>query len=235
MLRAFALAIEDAARPAQRRALLLSLLLALGLLALAWLGLTALLAGVRVVGISWLDGAVAALGSVAALALAWILFPALTLLVLGFFLDGILGAVERQHYPALGPPRRIGFGAALMSALRILALTLVLNLLALPLYLVPAINFLVYYGLNGYLVGREYFELVALRRMDGAAARTMWRRYRGTLVLAGVSVVFLLSLPLVNLVAPVVAAAFMLHLLEALRQDTAETFAARDRTRLIED
>ncbi len=235
MLRAFALAIEDAVRPAQRSALLLSLLLALALLALAWLGLTALLAGVRVVGISWIDGALAALGSLAALALAWLLFPALTLLVLGLFLDRILAAIEQQHYPALGPPRRAGLGAALMSALRILALTLVLNLLALPLYLVPAINFLVYYGLNGYLVGREYFELVALRRMDGAAARTMWRRHRGTLILAGMLVVFLLSLPLVNLVAPVVAAAFMLHLLEALRRGTAETFAARDRTGLIED
>jgi CysZ protein len=235
MLLAFALAIEDAARPAQRRALLLSLSLALGLLVLAWLLMTALLAGVRVVGISWLDGALAALGSVAALALAWMLFPALSLLVLGFFLDGILAAVERQHYPSLGPPRRVGLGAALASALRILALTIVLNLLALPLYLVPAINFLVYYGLNGYLVGREYFELVALRRMDGAAARTMWRRHRGTLSLAGMIVVFLLSLPLVNLVAPVVAAAFMLHLLEARRHGTAETFAARDRTGLIED
>ena len=235
MLRAFALAVEDAARPAQRRALLLSLLLTLGLLALAWLLLTALLAGLRVVGISWLDGALAALGSVAALALAWMLFPALTLLVLGLFLDGILAAVERQHYPALGPPRRVGLGAALASALRILALTVVLNLLALPFYLVPAINFLVYYGLNGYLVGREYFELVALRRMDGATARTMWRRHRGILILAGMIVVFLLSLPLVNLVAPVVAAAFMLHLVQALRHGTAETFAARDRAGLIED
>ena len=235
MFRALALAIEDAARPAQRRALLLSVLLALGLLALAWLTLTALLASERVVGISWLDGAIAALGSVAALALAWMLFPALTLLVLGFFLDGILAAVERQHYPALDPPRPVGLGAALASALRILALTLILNLLALPLYLIPAINFLVYYGLNGYLVGREYFELVALRRMDGAAARGMWRRHRGTLILAGMIVVFLLSLPLVNLVAPVVAAAFMLHLIEALRRGTAETFAARDRTGLIED
>ena len=235
MHRAFALAIEDAARPAQRRALLLSLLLALGLLTVAWLLLTALLAGVRVAGISWLDSALAALGSVAALALAWMLFPALTLLLLGFFLDGILAAVERQHYPALGPPRRVGLGAALMSALRILALTLVVNLLALPLYLVPAINFLVYYGLNGYLVGREYFELVALRRMDGAAARGMWRQHRGTLILAGVIVVFLLSLPLVNLVAPVVAAASMLHLVEALRHGPAETFAARDRPGLIED
>ena len=235
MLRALARAIEDAAQPPQRRALLLSLLLALGILGLAWLGLTVALAEGRFVGIGWLDDAIAALGSLAALALAWMLFPALTLLVLGFFLDGVLAAVERRHYPALGPPRAVGVGAALRSALRIAALATVLNLLALPFYLVPAINFLVYYVLNGYLVGREYFELVALRRMDGAAARAMWRWHRGNLILAGMIIVFFLSLPLVNLVAPVVAAAFMLHLVEALRRGTAETFAARDRSRLIED
>jgi CysZ protein len=63
----------------------------------------------------------------------------------------------------------------------------------------------------------------------------MWRWHRGNLILAEMIIVFLLSLPLVNLVAPVVAAAFMLHLVEALRRGTAETFAARDRSRLIED
>jgi CysZ protein len=235
MLRAFARAIDDAAQPPQRRALFLSLLLALGILALAWLGLTVALASGRFAGIGWLDDVITALGSLAALALAWMLFPALTLLVLGFFLDGVLAAVERRHYPALGPPRALGIGAALRSALRIVALAAVLNLLALPFYLIPAINFLVYYVLNGYLVGREYFELVALRRMEGAAARAMWRWHRGNLILAGMIIVFLLSLPLVNLVAPVVAAAFMLHLVEALRRGTAETFAARDRSRLIED
>jgi len=235
MLRALAHAIEDAAQPPQRRALLTSLLLALAILALAWLGLTVALAGWRFVGIGWLDHAIAALGSVAALALAWMLYPALTLLVLGLFLDGVLAAVERRHYPELGPPRALGIGAALRSALRIVVLATVLNLLALSFYLVPAINFLVYYVLNGYLVGREYFELVALRRMEGAAARAMWRWHRGNFVLAGTVIVFLLSLPLVNLVAPVVAAAFMLHLVEALRRGTAETFAARDRSRLIED
>ena len=227
MVDAFQRALADTFQPEQRRAILLSLGLALALLAMLWFGLVAVLDMVDLTGIGWLDGAIAALGGGAALVLAWILYPAMTMLVLGFFLDGVVAACERRHYRDLGPARAVGIGTALASALRLLALAIVLNLAALPLYLIPAINLFVYYDLNGYLVGREYFELVALRRLNGAAARAMWRWHRGRLVLAGVVIVFLLSLPLVNLVAPVVAVAFMLHLFEGLRRaGTAETLTA---------
>jgi CysZ protein len=168
--------------------------------------------------------------------LAWLLFPAMTALVLGFFAARLLRNIEERRYPALGPPRPQSIAAGLRSGLRLLLLAIAINIIALPFYLVPAINLLVYYGANGYLVGREYFELVALRRLDEVAARAMWRRYRGRLVLAGVIITFLLSVPLINLVAPVTAAAFMLHLLQGLRQNaTAETFAGLGRARLIKD
>jgi len=236
MLTALHLALVDAFQPEQRRAVIASVCLALVLLAALWLGGTFLLAGLDLAGIPWLDRAIDILGSVGALVLAWILFPAMTMLILGFFLDRVLAAVERRHYPELAPARRVGAGEALASALRILGLALIVNLVLLPVYFLPPINLFIYYGMNGYVVGREYFELVALRRMDGAAARAMWRWHRGRLVLAGVVIVFLLSLPLFNLVAPVVAAAFMLHVFEGTRRrSSAETFAARGRTRLIGD
>ena len=197
------------------------------LLLLLWFGVVAVLGEEGVTGIRWLDATITTLGGGAALALCWILYPAMTMLVLGFFLDGVVAACERRHYRELGPARGVGFGTALTSALRLLLLAILLNLLVLPFYLIPPINLFVYYVLNGYLVGREYFELVALRRLDGAATRAMWRWHRGRLVLAGVVIVFLLSLPLVNLVAPVVAVAFMLHVFEGLRRaGTAETFTA---------
>ena len=235
MFTALQLALTDALRPEQRRAIVTSLCLALALLIALWIGATLLLSSIRLAGIPWLDTAIAIAGSLAALMLTWVLFPAMTMLILGFFLDRVVAAVERRHYPALPPARRIGIGEALASALRILALALVVNLVLLPVYFLPPINLFIYYGLNGYVVGREYFELVALRRLDGAAARAMWRWHRGRLVLAGVVIVFLLSLPLFNLVAPVVAAAFMLHVFEGARRAPVETFASRDRTRLIGD
>jgi CysZ protein len=236
MLTALRLALSDAFRPEQRRAVVTSLCLALTLLVALWLGATLLLAGLSLAGIPWLDTMIDILGSLGALVLAWILFPAMTMLILGFFLERVVAAVERRHYKELPPARRIGFGEAIASALRILVLAVIVNLVLLPVYFLPPINLFLYYGLNGYVVGREYFELVALRRLDGAAARAMWRWHRGRLVLAGVVIAFLLSVPLFNLVAPVVAAAFMLHVFEGVRRRASvETFAARHRTGLIGD
>jgi uncharacterized protein involved in cysteine biosynthesis len=198
-------------------------------------GAALLLSRLELAGIPWLDTALAIAGSLAALFVAWLLFPAMTLLILGFFLDRVVAAVERRHYPDLPPARQIGMGEAVASALRILALAVAINLALLPVYFLPPINLFIYYGLNGYVVGREYFELVALRRLDGAAARAMWGRHRSRLILAGVVIVFLLSVPLFNLVAPVMAAAFMLHVFEGVRRASVETFAARSRTGLIGD
>lgn len=218
MLDAFRLAIADALAPEQRRAVIISALAALLLLLALWLGAAAFLEQARVAGIWWFDRAITVVGALGAAALCWLVFPSVTLVVLGFFLDRVLTRLENRHYPGLPPPRRGSVGESLASALRIFLLSLVLNVIALPFYVVVPINFFVYYGLNGYLVGREYFELVALRRMDGAAARAMWRWHRGKLILAGVVIVFLLSLPLINLVAPVIAAAFLLHVVEGLRR-----------------
>ncbi len=227
MLRDFQRALGDALQPEQRGAVLTSVALSLLLLAALWLGITLFLASERLLDIPWLDGAIALLGSVAAVALAWLLFPAMTMLVLGFFLNGVLRRVERRHYPDLPPARSVRFGEAVTSALRIVILAVAINLVLLPLYMFPPINFFIYYLLNGYLVGREYFDLVALRRLDGGGARAMWRWHRGRLVLAGAVMAILLSIPIVNLMAPVVAASFMLHVFEGLRRRMAiERFAS---------
>ncbi len=82
----------------------------------------------------------------------------------------------------------------------------------------PPLNLFVFYGLNGYLLGREYFELVAARRFDMAGVRRLRRAYRGRLLLAGAVIAFLLTVPIVNLVTPVVATGFMLHVFERLRR-----------------
>src|SRR5260370_19728870 len=101
--------------------------------------------------------------------------------------------------------------------LRLMGLTLLLNLLALPLYLIfPGINLFLFLALNGYLLGRGYFEVIALRRLDAAAAKAVRTRFAGRVFLGGVVIAGLFALPLVNLVAPVIATAFMVHVFEAL-------------------
>jgi CysZ protein len=217
MVAAFFLALSDLFEPHQRRVLLFSILGALALLVGLWAGATWLLMLVHLTGLTWLDRGIDVLGSLGAIFLAWILFPAMSALMVGFFLDGVARAVERRHYPGLPAPRRQSLGEILTVSLRLGILAIAVNLLALPFYFFPVTFLLVYYGLNGYLVAKEYFLLIALRRLDVAAANAMWRQYRLRLILSGIVIALSLSLPVVNLAAPVWAAALMLHLFEGLR------------------
>jgi uncharacterized protein involved in cysteine biosynthesis len=94
-----------------------------------------------------------------------------------------------------------------------------LNLILLLFLLIPPVFPFVFYGVNGYLLGREYFELVAARRLDPAEARSLRRRHGRTLFIAGVLIAFLLTIPFVNLVAPLVGTAAMVHLFETIRHE----------------
>ncbi|HET6520709.1 MAG TPA: EI24 domain-containing protein [Geminicoccaceae bacterium] len=180
----------------------------------------AVLAVLDPTGIGWVDAVISIAGAGGALLLAWLLFPVTTVLILSLFLDRIAEAVERRHYPDLPPARGWGTPTAAWAAARLVALGLLLNLLALPLYLVPGANILIYLALNGYLLGREYFELVAQRRASRAEVLRMRRAARGRTFLAGVVIAAMLAVPVFNLVAPVVATAFMVHRFDRLRRRT---------------
>ncbi|HVM81184.1 MAG TPA: EI24 domain-containing protein [Stellaceae bacterium] len=213
LLKTLGLAFEDALAPAQRQALILSIVGAVAVFGLLFIGVTWGVSAARVSEHWWFRWPLEILGNLAVLGLAWLIFPGVATTILSLFLEPVLRRLERQHYPALPPALGMPLGAALVSGLRLLGLTIALNLLALPIYLlIPAINLLLFYLLNGYLLGREYFDLVALRRLDGVAAGALWRERRGRWLLAGTAIAALLSLPVVNLAAPLVAAALMLHL-----------------------
>lgn len=167
---------------------------------------------------TWVNGLVEILGTMGAMALTWLLYPVVVSLIVGIFLDGVAGAVEARHYPGLPPARQQGWWEILLSSTGFVAVSVALNLLVLPLYLIPGLNLFVFYGLNGYLLSREYFELVALRRLTPPEAKDLRRRVRWPLYLAGGLIAFLLTVPVVNLAAPVVATAAMVHLFEAWRR-----------------
>jgi uncharacterized protein involved in cysteine biosynthesis len=140
-------------------------------------------------------------------------------MVMGFFIDRIAAAAEARDYPNLTPPRRTSVAEAAVMTLRLMGLTIFLNLLALPLYvLLPGINLFVFFGLNGYLFGREYFEVVALRRLDLTATQAARHRFGARVFLGGLMIAGLFALPLVNLVAPAIATIFMVHLFQSLRR-----------------
>ena len=235
MFAALGKALAQSFDPAFRGVFFRSLLVSVGLFVLvwvlAWLGLgwagdwfAGWLAEQEVGGfwagaLDWLFGAAGLAGVVVA---SFLLFPAVTGLVLSLFLEEIADAVERRHYPGLPASRKQPLGEALGNALSFAATTILLNLVFLPLYLLllflPPFNLFVFYGLNGYLLGREYFELVAVRRLEPRPLRNMRKAYRWRLLLAGIFVAVMLTIPVVNLAMPIVATGFMVHVFEDLRR-----------------
>jgi uncharacterized protein involved in cysteine biosynthesis len=137
----------------------------------------------------------------------------------GIFLEDVVDAVEDRHYPTLPDGRRLGLAEGVIGSINFFGIVLVANLIALFLWpfagpLVPVL----FWSVNGYLLGREYFTLVAQRRMDKPAARALWRAHRGRIWLAGTLMAAPLSIPVLNLIVPVLGVATFAHLFQALRR-----------------
>jgi len=211
MLRFLALSLAQLSDPRLLRVLAksvaITLVVMLILLAGAWYALAEL-----PIREGWLHWTLGIFGAVAALFLTAVLFSVVASLVVSLFLDEVADAVEARHYPHAGPARRQTLAELFHAGWRFAATSLLLNLLALPVYVfVPAINLFVFYGLNGYLVSRAYFELVAFRRLAPREARRLRLAHPVEMLLVGVLAAVALTVPLVNLAAPVVATALMVH------------------------
>ncbi|MFL5335027.1 MAG: EI24 domain-containing protein, partial [Geminicoccaceae bacterium] len=192
-----------------RGLLWLGILLSLATLAALFVGVEAAIAWVSHTGYPWLDRTLQVLGGLGTAVVAWFLFPSIVVGVSGVFLDRVVDATEQRHHPLLPPPRPVPLAQSIPGALKLLGISVLLNLLVLPAYFVPGLNLPVWLALNGYLVGREYAEMVATRRLAPAAADRVRRERRLTFWAAGVVVAALLAVPVLNLVAPIVGAAFM--------------------------
>ena len=199
-----------------RRVVLLSCLFAALLLAGLAAGAGWALGGLT--GAGWLDLAAGLIGGAAAFAVGALLFPAAAAALQGLFLESATKAAEARHYPNLGPPNAQGWSETFRQAAFFADAALCLNLLLLVWLFAPPLGLLLFWLLNGWLCGREYFEAAALRRLDLEAARALRRRYRFRVWLAGVVIAWMMTVPLANLAAAAVGTAFMPHRLERLRR-----------------
>lgn len=139
------------------------------------------------------------------------LIAPVTSLFAGLFLDDIAEEVERVHYPGDRPGRPVPLVPALLSAVRFTALVVAVNALVLLLLLLPGINILAFFVANAYLLGREYFEMVASRFHDPEAVKVIRQAESTRIFMAGLIIALLLAVPLLNLLTPLFATAFMVH------------------------
>ena len=222
MFGALAKSLGQLTDPPVLRALWKSVGLALLVMLLLVVFLWILLGWLEIFDWGWLDSAVDFVAGIGALIAAWLLFPVAVTAIVGFFLEDVAEAVDRRHYPHLPPARQQSIGEAVRSTIAFTAVALGLNLLLLPVYALllffPPAYLLLFYSVNGYLIGREYFEIVAFRRMPPAAAKALRKRQLGRIFAAGALIAFLLTIPIFNLVVPIVATMFMVHLFNSLSQ-----------------
>jgi uncharacterized protein involved in cysteine biosynthesis len=179
-------------------------------------------------GYVWIDRILEVLGLAGTALISWFLFPVIVAATLGFLLDGVVAATERRHMPALPPARGLPLSATLVYSLLFGLLVLVLNVLVLPLYLVPGLNIPVFLALNSYLIGREYVELVLARRHGLHGLGKLRRAYRLQLWLSGLVTSLILLVPFVNLLAPIVGSAFATLRIHRARLRQTQKFAANE-------
>ncbi|SDJ59585.1 EI24 domain-containing protein [Aliiruegeria lutimaris] len=135
----------------------------------------------------------------------------------GFFLDEVADAVESRHYPFLPPADTVHWGEAFKDSVNFLGVIIAVNLVALILYfIVGPFAPIMFWMVNGFLLGREYFQLVAMRRVGREGARAARRRHMPTIWLAGTLMAAPLSIPIVNLFVPILGAATFTHLYHRL-------------------
>lgn len=175
----------------------------------------------RFFDLAWIDTIIRFLGDLAFALIALLLFPSFAMAIQGLLLEDVARAVEDRHYPHLPEPRPQRWGELIVSTTRLVLTAVAVNIVALPLYLaltfVPPLNLALFYLVNGWLLGREYFETVASRRLPPSEATAFRLNNRGHVWLTGATIAFLFTIPFVNLLAPVIGTAFMLHRFESLR------------------
>ena len=227
MIEAAIKALSQMFAPALRRVLLKAVGLALILIVIIGILMQRFLAAWAEAGANWAEQATGVAPHAAWSALAWILsimaglgiitgalflMPAVTAFVGSFFVDEIADVVEREHYPAESPGRALPFLLALVEGLKIAALALLVYLCALPFVLFAGLGIIVLYLANAYLLGREYFELAAMRFHPPHEAKVMRKTNSVYLFLAGMFISAFVSIPIVNLATPIFAMAFMVHI-----------------------
>lgn len=227
MISSFVKGIDQLGDKATRKYLWFSIIAALITFAVLWSVIGWVLTETAISSIGWLEGVIDVLGGLATLVLTWFLFPATVSGVIGLFLDQVAECVEKRHYPRLGPANGQSVGEAVIMSAKFLGILVVLNILMLPfLFLGPLFPF-VFYLVNGYLLGREYFELVASRRLPQADVAILRKSRQGSVLMVGIVIAFALTIPVVNLLMPVVATSAMVHLFEKWRPDSGGRAAAK--------
>jgi|TARA_Y100000590_G_scaffold458072_1_gene612019 CysZ protein len=168
--------------------------------------------------ITGLDWFVDTLGALAAIIILVLLLPSFFGLIASFKLETICSEVEKRHYQDDQPSSYKSLVGPILVGLRFTLILVILNIAVLPLSLIPPVYFISGWILNGYLLGREFFELVAIRYIRPDQIRVLRKKQKLTIFFFGLVLAIISVVPLLNLLLPIYATALMTHVFHYLQK-----------------
>jgi len=237
MLDAAAKALAQMLTPALRAVLLKAVGLALVLIVIIGIVLQRFLSALAEHGATWaeqtsgvgyhaiwtvLAWVLSIMASVGIVTGALFLMPTIAAFIGTLFVDEVGEAVEREYYPAEPLGRALPILRALIEGLKIAWLTLLVYFCALPFIFFAGLGVIVLFLANSYLLGREYFELAAMRFRPPYEAKAMRKANGAYVFLCGMVIAIFVSIPVVNLATPIFAMAFMVHIHKRMSGKRAE-------------
>jgi uncharacterized protein involved in cysteine biosynthesis len=227
MLDAAVKALSQILAPPMRSILWRSIGLALVLIVVLAIGLQRLLSWLSTSGEVWAEALLGPSFQTLLDILAWIisiaagvgilfgavlLMPAITSLVASLFVDEVADHVEREYYPTERPGVALPLGVAIPEGVKTALLTILVYLVALPFVFFAGAGFIIFFIATAWLLGREYFELAAMRFRNPQEAKAMRKENAATVFTAGLFIAAFVSIPIVNLATPLFGMAFMVHM-----------------------
>ena len=143
-----------------------------------------------------------------------IFYPSIITIIIGFFLDGIANSVEKKHYPNLMSENSEGFLSGSIAGIRMFGWNILILIILTPISLILSNAFISYFLIllaTGYVIGKEYYEIVAHRIMSIEDAKYFRKKYHLNYWIYGVASVCLFMIPIINFVTPIFVTCFMVH------------------------
>ena len=149
--------------------------------------------------------------------LIWLMGP-IASTIISLFLDEVARAVEARHYPHLPEVQGTRLHKQILTTVSFFGVLVLANLGALILSVfLPVLAPFIFWATNGYLLGREYFQMTSIRRISQNEAKLLFQRNRGAIWFTGIIIAIPLSIPVVGLIIPVLGAATFTHQFERLQ------------------
>ncbi len=166
----------------------------------------------------WLTTVLSIITGLGLIAAFFFVMAPVTAMFAGIFLDQVAERIERRDYPQDSVGRPLPLGTSFLMGVQFALLVLVVNLATLPTFFL-GIGAAAMVLANAYLLGREYFTMVAARHMDIGEASQLRRDHAARIFAAGLIPAGLAVIPLVNVLVPIFSTAYFVHIFKMIAAD----------------